>query len=109
MILLDIFSQRCTMTNSTNGSGDGSRPTTSGGVDNIGAGKKFTGKQSAAGEDVGGPGPHEKMQEKRKDAESSTHDDSSAFDLHEDQAPVPNTEPATPSQVVSSSDPSQRP
>lgn len=96
------------MNNSTSSSGDGSRPTTSGGTDNIGAGEKFTGKKTAAGEDVGGPAPDEKMQEKRKDAESSKHDDSSAFDLREDAEPVPNTEPATPDQVISSSDPSRR-
>ncbi|MDB5826379.1 MAG: hypothetical protein JWQ73_599 [Variovorax sp.] len=97
------------MNNSTTGSGDGSRPTTSGGVDNIGAGEKFTGKHTAAGEDIGGPGPQEKMQEKRKDAEAAKHDDSSAFDLHENPEPVPNTEPGTPAQVISSSDPSRRP
>lgn len=96
------------MTNSTSSSGDGSRPTTSGGIDNIGAGEKFTGKTTAAGENVGGPGPHEKMQDKRKDAESSKNEDSSAFNLHEDPTPVPNTEPATPSQIISSSDPSRR-
>ncbi|MDB5827010.1 MAG: hypothetical protein JWQ73_1230 [Variovorax sp.] len=96
------------MTNSTSSSGDGSRPTTSGGVDNIGAGEKFTGKHNPAGEDIGGPAPKEKMQEKRKDAESSKHDDSSAFDLRENPEPVPNTEPATPEQVISTSDPSRR-
>jgi hypothetical protein len=90
------------MTNSSQGSnsGDGSRPTTSGGVDNIGAGEKFT---------DGGPAPHERMQDKRKDAESSRHEDSTAYNLHENLDPVPNPEPGTVDQVVASSDPSRRP
>ena len=79
------------MTNSTSSTGDGTRPTTSGGVDNIGAGEKYTGKKTAAGEDIAAPAPHEKMQEKHKDAESTKQDDSSAFNLYEDQSKVPNS------------------
>lgn len=96
------------MSNTANNSGDGSRPTTDGGVDNIGAGEKFTGQRTAAGDDVAGPGPTEKMQKKRQDAESVKHDDSVPFHLHGDATPVPNTEPATPEQVISTSDPSRR-
>jgi hypothetical protein len=76
------------------GSGDGTRPTTSGGVDNIGGGEKFSDTRSEAGENVGGPAPQERMQAKRKNAEASTHDDSDAFGLHEDLTPASNREPA---------------
>jgi len=96
------------MSNTVNGSGDGFRPTTDGGVDNIGAGEKFTSQHTAAGDDVAGPKPTENMQKKRKDAESVRHDDAAPYHLHEDVTPVPNTEPATPEQVISSSDPSRR-
>jgi hypothetical protein len=74
------------------GSGDGTRPTTSGGVDNNGAGEKFTATKNAAGEDVSGPAPQERMQAKRKDVEASRHDDSADFNLREDLTPVPNKE-----------------
>jgi hypothetical protein len=76
------------------GSGDGSRPTTSGGVDNIGGGEKFSSTKNAAGEDVSGPAPQERMQAKRKSAQSSKRDDSAALGLTEDLTPVPNREPA---------------
>lgn len=89
-------------------SGEGSRPTTDGGADNIGAGEKFTGEHTAAGGDTAGPAPAEKMKNRRKDVESVKHDDSSAYHLHEDVTPTPNKEPATPEQVISSSDPSRR-
>lgn len=74
------------------GSGDGTRPTTSGGVDNIGGGEKFATTRNAAGEEVTGPAPAERMQAKRKDVESSKHDDSADFNLREDLTPVPNKE-----------------
>ena len=96
------------MSSTANNSGDGSRPTTDGGIDNIGAGEKFTGHHTAAGDDVAGPGPTEKMQLKRKDAESVKHDDAAPYHLHENATPIPNPEPATPQQVFSSSDPSHR-
>jgi hypothetical protein len=76
------------------GTGDGTRPTTDGGVDNIGAGEKFTARKNEAGEDAAGPAPQEKMQGKRKDARAAKKDDSAAFDLKEDLTPVPNREPA---------------
>lgn len=96
------------MTDTADSSGGGSRPTTDGGVDNIGAGEKFTGKHTAAGDDIAGPKPTEQMQKKRKDADSVSHDDAAPFHLHEDATPVANTEPATPEQVISASDPSRR-
>lgn len=74
-------------------SGDGTRPATSGGVDNMGVGKSFTGKKTAAGEDVSGPGPAERMQDKRKNVEATKQDDSAAFGLTEDLTPAPNREP----------------
>ncbi|MEZ2299259.1 hypothetical protein [Variovorax sp. RCC_210] len=74
------------------GSGDGTRPTTSGGVDNIGAGEKFSSTTNEAGEAVSGPAPQERMQAKRKNVEASKHDDSADFNLREDLTPVPNTE-----------------
>lgn len=80
------------------GSGDGSRPTTSGGVDNIGGGEKFSSTRNAAGEDVSGPAPQERMQAKRKNAPASKRDDSAALGLTEDLTPVPNREPAEQAQ-----------
>lgn len=75
-------------------SGDGTRPTTDGGTDNIGAGEKFSTRRNAAGEEIsGGPAPAEGMPHKRKDVEGTRHDDSAAFDLQEDLESTPNTEP----------------
>ena len=76
------------------GSGDGTRPTTSGGVDNIGGGEKFSDTRNQAGENVSGPAPQERMQAKRKNAQASKQDDSDAFGLHEDLTPDSNREPA---------------
>ncbi|VTU41254.1 hypothetical protein H4CHR_05989 [Variovorax sp. PBS-H4] len=82
------------MTNSSGThSGDGTRPTTSGGTDNIGAGEKFSGKRSQAGSEDNGPAPAERMTAKRKDAEASEHEDSAAFGLREDMEPETNKEP----------------
>ena len=75
-------------------SGDGSRPATSGGVDNMGAGESFTGKRSAAGEDVASPAPTEGMQAKRKNVKASKHDDSAPFRLTEDLSSETNRESA---------------
>ncbi|MET3498258.1 DUF2934 domain-containing protein [Variovorax boronicumulans] len=71
-------------------SGDGTRPTTSGGVDNIGGGESFTGKKNAAGADVSGPAPGERMQDRQKSVESTAQDDSAAFGLTEDLTPETN-------------------
>jgi hypothetical protein len=78
--------------NQSGNSGDGTRPTTSGGVDNIGAGERFTGKQTPGG-DVSAPAPTERMSEKRADARNSKHDDLDEFGMHEEQESEPNTEP----------------
>ncbi|RYF72794.1 MAG: hypothetical protein EOO22_10135 [Comamonadaceae bacterium] len=77
---------------STNPTGEGTRRVTSAGADNIGAGESFTGKRTEGGE-VSGPAPVEKMAQKRRDVDNAEHDDSSAYKLHEDLTPVPNTEP----------------
>ncbi|SFQ36942.1 DUF2934 domain-containing protein [Variovorax sp. 770b2] len=76
------------------GSGDGTRPATSGGVDNMGGGESFSGKKTAAGEDVSGPAPPERMQDKRNDVEATKQDDSAAFGLTEDLTPESNREPS---------------
>lgn len=78
---------------STAGSGDGTRPTTSGGVDNIGGGEKFSSTRNSAGEDVSGPAPQERMQDRRKSAKASKNDDSAALGLKEDLTPTPQREP----------------
>ncbi len=75
------------------GSGDGTRPVTSGGVDNIGAGERFSGKRNAAGEEISAPGPEERMRDKRKDVEGTKHDDSAAFELHEDLEQKTHSDP----------------
>ena len=79
--------------NQVTGSGDGTRPTTSGGVDNIGAGEKFVGHQTKAGDEVSSPAAAERMSSKRKDVESARHDDSAPFFLTEDAESEPNREP----------------
>ncbi|MGJ7522479.1 hypothetical protein ACSFA0_18470 [Variovorax sp. LT1P1] len=70
------------------GSGDGTRPTTDGGTDNIGAGEKFAATKNAVGEDVSGPAPKERMLDKKSNAEAARHDESAAFGLHEDLTPA---------------------
>lgn len=75
------------------GSGDGTRPTTDGGVDNIGAGEKFSTKRTPAGTEVsGGPAPKERMSDNRRDVEGTAHDDSSPFHLTEKLSPDTNKE-----------------
>ena len=77
------------------GSGDGSRPTTDGTVDNIGAGKAFsTGEQKGKDKrgEVSKPAPTERMSEKRKNVEASKADGSDAFGLHEDLSTETNKE-----------------
>lgn len=70
------------------GSGDGTRPITDGGVDNIGAGEGFTDKRMATGEEEISPGPNERMEEKKANADGTKHDDSAAFNLNEDLTPA---------------------
>jgi len=83
-------------THNVTGSGDGTRPTTSGGVDNIGGAERFTQRRNAEGEEISGPAPRERMQDKRKDVEATRHDGSDAFGLHEDLTPESNQDPAQP-------------
>lgn len=73
-------------------SGDGSRPTTDGTVGNIGAAEKFLTRRNAVGEEVSEPANPEAMAGKKQDAESAKHDDSDAFNLHENLDPAPNTD-----------------
>jgi hypothetical protein len=80
------------------GSGDGTRPTTSGGVDNIGAGEKFAGNSSAAGDEDTAPAPPERMQQKRRNAEAARHDGSAAYGLRENFRSETNREPPSPEQ-----------
>ena len=54
-------------------SGEGTRPTTSGGVDNIGAADSFTPGKTPQGNDAA-PSPPEKMREKRQDGSSNRAD-----------------------------------
>lgn len=78
--------------NQVSNSGEGSRPTTSGGVDNIGAGEKFTGKQTAGG-NVSGPAPKERMSDKRADAHNANRNDLDIFGMRENMDPESNQEP----------------
>ncbi len=75
------------------GSGDGTRPTTDGGIDNIGAGEKFSTERTAAGGEVSAPGPVERAGAKRMNVESTRRDDSAPFGLHENLTPDSNMEP----------------
>jgi hypothetical protein len=90
-------------------SGEGTRPTTSGGVDNIGAGEKLSTERTAAGGEVSGPAPTERMQNKRSDVESSKHDDSAAYNLREDLSSEPNKEPMPKPDEMPSNQPSTNP
>lgn len=75
------------------GSGDGTRPSTDGGIDNIGAGEKFTSKRNVAGEEVtGGPVPSEGLTKSKRDIEGTEHDDSASFGLNEELESTPNVE-----------------
>jgi len=75
------------------GSGDGTRPVTSGGADNIGAGEAFTGKQTQGG-DVSGPAPVERNSDRRKSVETSREDDSAPYNLREDLSSEQSRDPS---------------
>jgi hypothetical protein len=62
-------------------------------VDNIGGGERLSSKRTAAGGEVSSPLPQERMQSKRKDVESTKHDDSAPFGLHEHLEQQPNPDP----------------
>lgn len=71
---------------SINTSGEGTRPVTDGGVDNIGAAKKYP-----DGETVG-PASKEKMEDRRVDAENARKDDAAPWGLRDDPSSTPNTD-----------------
>jgi hypothetical protein len=73
----------------TAGSGDGSRPTTDGGVDNIGAASGFTPGNPPAD----APAPPEKFAERKKDRASMEADGSAPMELRASAKTTPNTEP----------------
>jgi hypothetical protein len=84
------------MANTNNlGSGDGTRPTTDGGVDNVGAAGSFTPGKGKRNEPV----PPEKMSEVRKDRESARRDDSAPMGLTQSPDSTPNVEPRPAPQV----------
>lgn len=70
-------------------SGDGTRPTTDGGVDNIGAAGSFTPGKGSSNE----PAPREKMSESKKDRAAAKRDDSAPLGLTESTDSTPNTDP----------------
>ena len=77
------------------GSGQGSRPTTAGGVDNIGGASSFTpGKALKEGESS--PMPPEKMAEKKNDKEAMKRDDSAPLNLRQSPGEEPSTDPSIP-------------
>jgi hypothetical protein len=80
--------------NQVTNSGDGTRPVTDGGVNNIGAGEKLTTKRTDAGGEVSSPAPKERMSDNRHNVEGTEHDDSAAFELHEDLSTDTNKEPS---------------
>ena len=84
-------------------SGEGTRPVTDGGVDNIGGASSFTpGKPSSPADSA--PKPHEKMAEKKADSASMKEDDSAAFGLRETPDHSKNTEPPARERPVGSAD-----
>ena len=75
------------MPNATN-TGDGSRPTTDGGVDNIGAGKAF----NPAEPENGGPAK-ERGPLRKADAAQTRSDDSAPLGMRDSGSSTPNPEP----------------
>jgi hypothetical protein len=78
------------MTANIHRSGDGSRPTTDGGVDNIGGAGTFTPGEGSSD----APKPPERMAEKKLDKASVKASDADPFNLHPSTADAPNVEPA---------------
>lgn len=83
-------------TNGIMNSGDGTRPTTDGIVDNIGGGERFDAGRSRAGGESTSPAPHERMNDKRSNVASTREDDSAAFGLRPNLKPTPNGEGEKP-------------
>ena len=82
-------------------SGDGSRPTTSGGVDNIGGGGKLATDDAPVGPNDG-PAPAsaaaKQMSRKRSGSASSAVDDSAPLNMTENDRPLSNQEQPDPRQ-----------
>lgn len=72
---------------SPKGSGDGSRQTTSGGIDNICAGERFVQVKTASNGDISAPTPDESMKNKCSGVEGTKHDESAAYNLKENLTP----------------------
>jgi hypothetical protein len=91
------FELKMQMTSSGNArnSGDGTRPTTDGGVDNIGAGSKLTDVDDPQAE-TSGPAPDERMARKRSDRAGAAADDSAPLGMTDSAPPVRNVEPDDP-------------
>lgn len=70
-------------------SGEGSRPTTDGGTDNIGAAKGF----DPAHPEDNIPSSGERMSERRNDRARAATDDSAPLGMTDSAKPSPNTEP----------------
>lgn len=79
-----------------NSRGDGTKPTTDGGIENIGAGGKFDTGKSAIGESNVGPAPTGGQAGRPKDVETTRKDDSVPFNLRGDPEPETNVEPGKP-------------
>lgn len=94
---------------SSNPSGSGTRPTTDGGVDNIGAAEAFSTRKNALGEPVSGPAPNERLRDKASDAEAAEQDDSVPLSLRGDQHAEPNTEPGTDLDTEPGTEPTTEP
>jgi len=68
-------------------SGEGTRPTTDGAAGNLGPAKGYPDGDTVK------PGPHERMMDKRQDAEAAEQDGSAPWGVRESMRPNPNTEP----------------
>ena len=77
-------------------SGDGTKPTTDGGVENIGAGGKLATGKSAIGESNVGPAPGGGQAGQRTDVETTKKDDSVPFNLRGNPEPDTNVQPGPP-------------
>lgn len=79
-----------------NSSGDGTKPTTDGGVENIGAGEKFATGKYAIGESNVGPAPGGGQAGRRTDVQTTEEDDSVPFNLRGNTKPDTNVQPGRP-------------
>jgi hypothetical protein len=95
-VVASVFLRRANMANKAMNSGDGTRPTTDGAVDNIGGGERFDAGRSRVGGDNSSPAPRERMDDKRANVASTLEDDSAAFGLRPDLKPTPNGEGKKP-------------